>query len=282
MTDVAQPSIREPRRSRLSRWIARLVVALIVAACSSTAPSRTPVTAPASSAPAAESSVLSAAPSPAGTPSASPQASDAGVKVDITHEVATYQGDPSSPKLNYVVEVKNIGAAYADIHAPGQTYTVSTKDGRALATGTFTFMFPTRIGPGETGYYIASVDLPPGTKSTDVGPTKAQIAFTPTDPPETLFGFSNVTFAPSNADPASLQVNGTVKDTTSVAAPQAIVGVVAFDAGHRILGGLVEDAPAAIEAHGSREFRASNPPLHGDAATVASSVAGAMPGPVGS
>ncbi|MBA3529187.1 MAG: hypothetical protein H0T91_07770, partial [Propionibacteriaceae bacterium] len=198
--------------------------------------------------PASPSPSIAATPAPIDTPE--PEAN-----VVVTQEVARFQQDYGTATLNYVVEVQNTGGAWANIHMFNQSYTVFSKAGDVLATGEFLYMFPAEIGPGEKGYFIESVNLPDGTKKDEIGKTEAQLSFEPSNGPASTFTFSNVKFKVSEFAATAIEVTGVVKNTSATEAPDATIGIVAFDANKKILGGFVDNDSKPIRANGSRGFR---------------------------
>ena len=136
---------------------------------------------------------------------------------------------------------------------------------------------PPVVAPGEKAYSIDAVNLPEGTNKEGIGATEAQLSFETTDAPDTSFEFDKVKFHVSEFDDKEIEVRGVVHNTSDVGAEDATIGLVAFDANGKILGGFVDNDSKPIRANDSRGFRSWYPDLRGNPDKVKDYFAGVMP-----
>ncbi len=156
----------------MTRAIASLVLAAIMSACSAgTGPSGTagqPTPIPSST----------AAPTPsAPTPSASPRPD---LEVSPVLYVAWDTGFATANATFYaiaqvVVPVKNVGPAWVRLRPSASHYTITSSDGRVLATATFDSAYPSDLAPGASGYLTTEAFLN-NEKASSIGAVTGDVA----------------------------------------------------------------------------------------------------------
>jgi hypothetical protein len=140
----------------------------------------------------------------------------------------------------------------------GNGYTIYFTTGDVLHTGDFTYSFPQVLGPGETGYLVDGGTFDPGTKLKDVGRLDPAVYYTDVGSVPGALDVSkvNVSRVPYGD---GLQVSGVVTNPGSRVASEATVGVIVFDAGGNIIGGLYENTHGQLDQGQSKGFKTSYP-----------------------
>lgn len=158
-----------------------------------------------------------------------------------------------------VIEVKNTGGKPANIRSGHQSYTILATAGTVLETGTFNYMFPKVLAPGELGYYIDGSTFQKGTKLASVGPLQFSLSFSDAGTVPKPWVFSSIKVAKDSVY-GGAEVSGIVKNTNSADATLGTVGVVLFDANGNILGGVVDKSDVMnLRAGQSKGFKTSYP-----------------------
>jgi hypothetical protein len=188
------------------------------------------------------------------------QAAQADAKVGV---VRTYfkSWDDGIGYIQYqvVFEVKNTGGQNADIHSGDQSFTIFAADGSVLETGSFNYMFPQVLKPGELGYYIGGSMFDKGTKLADVGKIEPSLSYKATDKEQVAWDISNLKVAKEGLF-GGIEVSGVAKNTGTEDATLGVVGVVLFDANGEILGGVVDNVTCMdLRAGASKGFKSSYP-----------------------
>jgi hypothetical protein len=171
---------------------------------------------------------------PAPTEATTPEPTSGATQDDpIVHAIKRSYG--GGIWVQIVVPVTNVGTTWIDIDSSQPDYTIYDKGGGVLGTGTFTYAYPTFLGPGQTGYLAdtASID---GAKTTEVGKVETTATYQEVAQDDAVILTTahvknrNGTYGDN---PTS---TGTITNTSTTSAESAHVGAFYFDGSGRLLG----------------------------------------------
>lgn len=188
------------------------------------------------------------------------QAAETDAKVGVTRTLFK-SWDDGIGYIHYqvVFEVKNTGGKNADIHSGDQSFTIFAADGSVLETGSFNYMFPQVLKPGELGYYIGGSMFDKGTKLADVGKIEPSLSYKATDKEQVAWDITNLKVAKDSLF-GGIEVSGVAKNTGTEDATMGVVGVVLFDASGEIVGGVVDNTTCMeLRAGASKGFKSQYP-----------------------
>lgn len=247
------------RAARYAALVKRLLaIALLVAACGGTVG---PTTSAATTTPSAAAAVDTMAPTPAPTPTATPTAApipsptpEPTGSTSVTNQwLRPWQSD-SFAEADVVVEVTNTGGTWVRLQ-PGQSdYTILGASGNVLTTSSFTYAYPTYLGPGQVGYLAQDV-VTSDAKAKDMKSLEVNAYFVEvTQDQAVTFTVSKVTNRPAQYTFEGPTTTGRLTNESDTTVSQGNVGAFYFDATGNCLGFSSTNLIENVAPHQTKSF----------------------------
>ena len=201
-------------------------------------------------------------PTPTLQPTSVPTPAPEGNVAKVREVVIAWKPEYSSyVSFQIIVELKNTGTGWAQLH-PGQSdYTILDGSGDVVGTGSFTYAFPEFVAPGATAY-LEEDGADDGSKVADYVTVDVDGRYDSVDAAPTTFTFSSVKLK-ADSFGGGLVATGFLTATDDVS--DAAVAVVCLDAKGAPLGvtwtNLVQNVTAAKPK--GFETVGGTPPLRG-------------------
>ncbi|MEK6191352.1 MAG: hypothetical protein AABM41_03385 [Chloroflexota bacterium] len=217
-----------------------------------------------------EEAGTSATPAVTPRPTPPPTPEPEGV-VEKTQEVVLAWQREFSDYVSYqvVLEVQNIGTGWAELSAFDSDYTILRPDGSVVTTGSFTYEYPTFVGPGEFGYLIADGSDIGGGGSVVADYATVEISgrYDPVASPEATFEVTDIALKPE-AFGGGQVATGFVTPSEDVT--DAALAVICLGPEGQVWGGTWTNLLQNLTAGQPKGFETVGgiPPLHPSCASV--------------
>ena len=150
-----------------------------------------------------------------------------------------------------IVELQNLGTAWAKISAGDSDYTVLDQDGGVVTTGTFLYEYPKFIGPGETGFLIWD-SIEDGYKVKDFASIETTGRYEEVDGPDVTFEVSDIVWKRSQLSDGLIATGFVTADKD---VEDAALAVVCLDADGKVLGATTTNLLQNLSAGKRKGFK---------------------------